>query len=81
MLIRGILENFRAWLQYADLCRECKKYIACKAAEAPEVIIGNKDYEPMVELSRKWLDDDDSRIRISKEDYDKRNDNAKPFGK
>jgi hypothetical protein len=61
------------------LCKECKKEMIENAVDADEVIMGNKDYEPTLELSRRWLDDEDSRTRISKEDYDKRNDNAKPI--
>lgn len=36
-----------------------------------EIIIGNKDYEPPVELSRTWLDDDNSIVDTTKEEYDR----------
>jgi hypothetical protein len=53
------------------ICKDCKKYLLKKMLDASEVILGNKDYEPMFELSRRWFNDEDSRIQISKEDYEK----------
>ena len=75
----GDLTTLPMLLVVSRFCKECKKYLQEKMLETWEVILGNKDYEPTFELSRRWLDDEDSMIRISKEDYEKRNDQAKPI--
>jgi len=75
----GDMIRFPLMVFSTRLCRTCKKYIWKRAFESFEVILGNKEYEPPMELSRKWLDDEDSRIRISEEDYKQRNEQAEPY--
>lgn len=43
---------------FPSFCKECKEIIRKKLVKANEVIIGNKDYEPVLELSRRWETDD-----------------------
>ena len=68
-------DKFISWVS-VRLCKKCIDGIY-ELNRRAEVILGNREYEPPVELSRKWLDDEDSRIRISEEDYRKRNEQAK----
>jgi len=62
-------DEFIYWVS-VRLCKKCIEDIY-ELNRRAEVILGNREYEPPVELSRRWLDDEDSRIQISKEDYEK----------
>ena len=50
------------------LCKQCNKKIY-ELNENAEVIVGNKDYTPPVELSRKWTDDDNSIEEVTEKEY------------
>jgi len=52
------------------LCPKCAKEILSIHINV-EVILGNKDYDPPIELSRKWIDDENSIVDITKEEYQK----------
>lgn len=51
------------------LCAECTDAINNLYVDA-EIILGNKDYEPAVELSRTWLENDDEIHDVTKEEYE-----------
>ena len=53
------------------LCEKCTKSIFTMVREAEEVIFGNSDYEPLVEVSRLWLDNDNEVHDVTKEEYEK----------
>ena len=55
-------------LRWYHLCKRCKRQINEKFGIA-EVIFGNKDYEPLLELQRKWTTLDDTYARISDKEY------------
>jgi len=56
---------------YGVICEECDTKITKMIVEAEEIIFGNKDYEPLVEVSRLWLDNDDEVDEVTKEEYEK----------
>lgn len=41
------------YIALKNLCNQCEKEIA-KVGDNADIILGNKDYEPPLELSRKW---------------------------
>jgi len=53
------------------LCEECMTEINIMVKNAEEVIFGNSDYEPLIETSRTWLDNDDEVHDVTKEEYEK----------
>lgn len=53
---------------FRSLCKKCMQEVQTKLRDCP-ILIGNKDYEPWVELSRRWTDDND--VEISFAEYKK----------
>jgi len=53
------------------LCGACRVEIENLTNNAEEVIFGNSDYEPLLEVSRTWLDNDDEVHEVTKEEYEK----------
>lgn len=51
------------------LCEKCNRELH-KRLETAELIFANKDYEPVVELQRSWLNDNDSFVEISKREFE-----------
>ena len=68
---REIFKNVNWEVFRFYLCKECVKEADTKVSKAEEVIFGNSDYEPLVELSRTWLDNDDEIHDVTKEEYEK----------
>jgi len=52
------------------ICKKCDEAIVKMMEEAEEVIFGNTDYEPLVEVSRLWLDNDDEVHDVTKKEYE-----------
>ncbi len=38
--------------------------------QSDSIILGNKDYDPSFELSRRWIEEDDKIQQISKAEFD-----------
>ena len=57
-------ETIGFWLRFISKhfvpCRECQERLAKLIAEAEEMHLGNKDYEPPIELWRKFEIDDEA---------------------
>ena len=51
------------------LCKQCRENMAKKIMHSDRIILGNKEYEPLIELQREWEDISDSRVEISYKDY------------
>lgn len=47
-------------------CDECQKILNNTIYNAPALYLGNKSYEPPVELSRQWVTDEASWVEIEK---------------
>jgi len=54
---------------YHYLCQQCKEAMELLKKHAREIILGNKEYEPALELSRTWLDDDNQQEKVSETEY------------
>ena len=65
--------NFQNEIFGHFLCKSCKEKMKKEMLKDNEVIFGNIDYEPFLELSRKWIDDDDYFKEISDAEWEKRN--------
>jgi len=52
------------------ICSECLKAVV-EEMSGSEVILGNQKYDPPIELSRKWIDDEDSTEEVSKAEHDR----------
>lgn len=51
------------------ICGKCKKQIQEFMLNADRIIVGNKDYEPLVELQRSWVDLDDHIVDVSASEF------------
>lgn len=52
------------------LCKQCRENIAKKIMHSDRIILGNKEYEPLIELQREWDEVPESRVAITSEKYD-----------
>ena len=60
---RFYLRAFKTWFYP---CGECQKDLYEKTMGSDQLYIGNKDYDPPVELSRDWVIDDDSWVELDR---------------
>jgi len=60
--------NFFVSSRWQGLCKRCKTEFE-EMLKNQEVILGNKDYTPLLELTRVWLNVDETYKEITKEEY------------
>lgn len=66
-----ILETKAEDAYFNFLCMKCKDTVKAKIKDDATLIIGNRDYEPRLELSRQWIDIDETMVDITEEEYKK----------
>ena len=59
------------YLLFNKICKFCRVDMYNSIDNAEEVIFGNSNYEPLLEVSRLWLDNDDEVHEVTKEEYEK----------